>query len=62
MPHQRRVLSGQRIRRVLPQVSGRTGKPNIVFLFADQLRATSLPLYGEKQIETPNIDRLAAEG
>ena len=37
-------------------------KPNIVFLLADQLRAMSLPLYGETQIETPNIDRLASEG
>jgi len=37
-------------------------RPNIVFLLADQLRAASLPLYGETQIETPHIDRLAAEG
>ena len=36
--------------------------PNVVVLFPDQLRAQSLPLYGESQIETPNIDRLAAEG
>jgi len=37
-------------------------KPNIVVLFPDQLRALSLPLYGETQINTPNIDRLAAQG
>ena len=37
-------------------------KPNVVVLFPDQLRAQSLPLYGEQQIDTPNIDRLAAEG
>jgi len=37
-------------------------KPNVVFILADQLRAASLPLYGENQIETPAIDRLAAEG
>ena len=37
-------------------------KPNIVFLLVDQLRASSLPLYGETQIKTPNIDRLAAQG
>ncbi len=37
-------------------------KPNIVFLLVDQLRAMSLPLYGETQIKTPNIDRLASEG
>lgn len=40
-----------------------TGKrPNLVFVFADQLRAGSLPLYGEDQIETPNITRLARQG
>lgn len=37
-------------------------RPNVVVLFPDQLRALSLPLYGEQQIDTPNIDRLAAEG
>lgn len=37
-------------------------KPNILFILTDQLRAASLPLFGEKQIETPNIDRLAGEG
>jgi arylsulfatase A-like enzyme len=37
-------------------------RPNVVFLLADQLRAASLPLYGETQIGTPNIDRLAADG
>jgi arylsulfatase A-like enzyme len=38
------------------------GRTNVVFLLADQLRAASLPIYGETQIETPNIDRLAREG
>jgi len=35
---------------------------NIVFVLADQLRASSLPLYGETGISTPNVDRLAEEG
>ena len=39
-----------------------TDKPNILFLLADQLRACSLPVYGGRQIETPNMDRLAQEG
>ncbi|MBC8231935.1 sulfatase [bacterium] len=39
-----------------------TNKPNLLFVFADQLRASSLPVYGENQIETPNINRLAQEG
>jgi arylsulfatase A-like enzyme len=37
-------------------------RPNVVVLFPDQLRALSLPLFGERQIDTPNIDRLASEG
>ena len=36
--------------------------PNLLFILADQLRAASLPSHGESQIETPNLDRLAAEG
>jgi arylsulfatase A-like enzyme len=37
-------------------------RPNVVVLFPDQLRAASLPLYGERAIATPHIDRLAREG
>ena len=37
-------------------------QPNVVYLLADQLRACSLPAYGEHQIATPNIDRVAREG
>ena len=37
-------------------------QPNVVYLLADQLRARSLPAYGERQIATPNIDRIVREG
>ena len=37
-------------------------RPNLVVLLTDQLRAASLPLFGEDQIRTPHIDRLAREG
>lgn len=37
-------------------------KPNVIFVFADQLRSHALGCYGEKQAKTPNIDRMAAEG
>lgn len=37
-------------------------KPNLLFILADQLRAASLPMYGERQIATPHLDRLAAGG
>lgn len=37
-------------------------KPNIVFILADQLRASALSIYDEKNINTPNIDKLAEQG
>src|ERR1700738_2674435 len=38
------------------------GKPNIVFIIADDLGYGDLGCYGQKEIRTPNIDRLAADG
>jgi arylsulfatase A-like enzyme len=38
------------------------GKPNIVFLIADDLGWTDLACYGSSFYETPHIDRLASEG
>lgn len=37
-------------------------KPNVIYIFADQLRSQALGCYGDKQARTPNLDRLAAEG
>jgi arylsulfatase A-like enzyme len=37
-------------------------KPNIIFILADDLGYTDLGCYGSQYYETPNIDRLAAEG
>jgi arylsulfatase A-like enzyme len=45
-----------------PTTSAPAAKPNIVLIFADQLRSFELGCYGGKQIPTPNMDRLAAEG
>jgi arylsulfatase A-like enzyme len=39
-----------------------TIRPNIVLIVADDLGYGDLGCYGQKQIATPNIDRLAAEG
>ncbi|HPO10750.1 MAG TPA: sulfatase-like hydrolase/transferase, partial [bacterium] len=36
--------------------------PNIVFIMADDLGYGDLGCYGQEQILTPNIDRLATEG
>jgi len=37
-------------------------RPNIVFILADDLGYTDVACFGSKFYETPNIDRLAAEG
>jgi len=37
-------------------------QPNIVFILADDLGYTDLACYGSKYYETPNLDRLAAQG
>jgi arylsulfatase A-like enzyme len=37
-------------------------KPNILFVFADQLRSHELDCYGNDQLITPHINRLAEEG
>jgi len=37
-------------------------RPNILFMMADDLGYGDLGCYGQKQIRTPNVDRLAAEG
>jgi arylsulfatase A-like enzyme len=37
-------------------------RPNIVFILADDLGYTDVACYGSRYYETPNIDRLAAEG
>lgn len=37
-------------------------KPNIIFLFADDLGMPDLGAYGNTAINTPNLDRLAKEG
>lgn len=37
-------------------------KPNFVIIFADDLGYADLSCFGSKQIKTPNLDRMAAEG
>lgn len=42
--------------------SGGGKKPNIIFIMADDLGYSELGCYGQKFIQTPNVDRIAAEG
>lgn len=37
-------------------------RPNIIFLFADDQRADTIGAWGNEHINTPNLDRLVAEG
>ncbi|MEM7257913.1 MAG: choline-sulfatase, partial [Pseudomonadota bacterium] len=37
-------------------------KPNFLFIMADQMTAKALPLYGNKKVIAPNLERLAAGG
>lgn len=37
-------------------------RPNVIWVLADQLRGQALSLYGDPNVRTPNVDRLAHEG
>lgn len=47
---------------VLHAADTRAAKPSIIFIMADDLGYTDVACYGSKYYETPNIDRLAAQG
>lgn len=42
--------------------TSKTGKPNIIYILADDLGYGHLGCYGQKEIATPSIDRMAVEG
>ena len=39
-----------------------TAKPNIIFILSDDIAQGDLGCYGQKLIQTPNLDRMAREG
>src|SRR5262249_6631075 len=39
-----------------------TRKPNVLFIVADDLAPYVLGAYGNRQVRTPNLDKLAAQG
>src|SRR6516162_6182445 len=44
------------------RAAAQVGKPNIVFIVADDLGYADVSCYGQRDYTTPNIDRLALEG
>ncbi|MBM4086964.1 MAG: hypothetical protein FJ272_19415, partial [Planctomycetes bacterium] len=40
----------------------RTDMPNLIFILTDNFGAWGIGCYGNREIRTPNLDRLAAEG
>ncbi len=47
---------------VSSQVLAQAQKPNVIYILADDLGYGDLSCYGQKKLQTPNIDRLAKEG
>ncbi|MGE3957052.1 MAG: sulfatase-like hydrolase/transferase [Vicinamibacterales bacterium] len=53
-------LAEQRVLSSLPRAEA--GRPNVLFIVLDTVRASSLGLYGDPRARTPNLDRLARQG
>ncbi|TVQ25651.1 MAG: hypothetical protein EA383_07500 [Spirochaetaceae bacterium] len=47
---------------MFPEVFIVSARPNLLWIVADQLRAQALSVYGDPNVHTPNIDRIAREG
>lgn len=58
MMHRRSFLASL----AAPLLAQSRTRPNVVFIFADDLGYGDVGCYGQKQIQTPNLDRLAADG
>lgn len=46
----------------IARTSGKSQKPNIIYILADDLGYGDLSCYGQKDFQTPNIDKLAEQG
>jgi arylsulfatase A-like enzyme len=54
------VATAPAVDKVVPSKTSK--KPNILFIFADDQSPKTLGAYGNKQIKTPNLDKLAQSG
>ncbi len=45
-----------------PVINGQYGRPNVIFILADDLGYGDLSCYGQTKFRTPNIDQLATSG
>lgn len=55
------AANGQKGSKTKQKVTDRKA-PNVVFIYADDLGYGDLECYGAKNVQTPNVNRLAAEG
>ncbi|GAB1453460.1 hypothetical protein MASR2M47_35160 [Draconibacterium sp.] len=47
---------------IQPKQNIEVAKPNIVYILADDLGYGDLSVYGQTHFQTPNLDKMAAEG
>ena len=55
-------FGSKRTGRTKPQANAASGSPNVVLIFADDMGWGDVGYHGYKDVLTPNIDRIAAEG
>lgn len=55
-------LGGGLLTAVSPALAQKSDKPNIIFILCDDMGYGDLGCYGQRYIDTPNLDRMASEG